>query len=107
MFEINTATHTPDNFNAGGYPVVTDSDTIKAGANIRKRAPLVKGENGIEEAGAETLDKIIGIAADVPSGGEVVYYLTGEYFADAIVLPDGVTVEALKPALRKLGIFLK
>ena len=33
--------------------------------------------------------------------------LTGEFFADGLTLPDGVTVEALKPAFRKLGIFLK
>ena len=107
MFEINTATHTPENFFAGEFPIVTDSDTIKTSATIRKHAPVVKGENGIEEVTAATLENLVGIAADVPSGGEVVHYLTGEFFANAITLPNGVTIEALKPACRKLGIFLK
>ena len=50
---------------------------------------------------------LCGIAADDSTDGGVVYYLTGEFFADALTLPSGVTVEALKPAFRKLGIFLK
>ncbi|RPF48253.1 hypothetical protein EDD70_1068 [Hydrogenoanaerobacterium saccharovorans] len=107
MFEIGKTAHTPDNFFAGTFPIVTDVGIIKPGADIKKHAPLSKGENGIEEAAADTLDKLVGIAADVPSEGEVVYYLTGEYFANALVLPKGVTLEALKPALRQLEIFLK
>lgn len=107
MYEINTASITPDNFFAGDFPIVTDTGTIKAGATVRKRVPVVQGEEGIEEAAAATIGTVIGITADEPSGGELVYYLTGEFFADAITLPSGVTVEALKPALRKLGIFLK
>ena len=34
-------------------------------------------------------------------------YMTGDFNAEAIVLPDGVTLDALKPACRKLSIFLK
>jgi len=107
MYEVNESATTPENFFAGSYPIAKDFGEIKSNATIHKHAPIVQGANGIEEAAAGTLDKLIGISADEPSGGEVVYYLTGEFFAEALHLPSGVTAEALKPALRKLGIFLK
>ena len=51
---------------------------------------------------------IYGIAADdAAAGEEVVVYLTGEFFADAINLPDSVTVDTLTTAFRNIGIFLK
>lgn len=119
MFDINTAECTAENVFAGDFPVVRDFGTIKKNAVIRKLAPLVQGADGIEEltadmlpktgenASAGSLDKLIGIAADEPSGGEVVYYATGEFFAEGLTLPDGVTVEDIKPAFRKLNIFIK
>lgn len=107
MYEVNESAYAPENFFAGSYPIAKDFGEIKTGAKIRKHSPVVQGDNGIEEAAATTLDKLIGIAADEPSGGEVVYYLTGEFFTNAVVLPSGVTADKLKPACRKLGIFLK
>ena len=107
MFDINRATHTPDNFFAGDFPIVTDFGKIRSGATIRARTPIVQGANGIEEAAAATVANVIGITAAEPSGDEVVYYLTGEFFTQALTLPNGVTAEALKPALRRLSIFLK
>ena len=107
MFEIEKMEFTPDNFFAGSFPIATDFGAIKAGETIRARAPVVQGADGIEEATAATLGNLIGISADVPSGGEVVFYLTGEFFTEALTLPNGVTAEALKPALRKMSIFLK
>lgn len=119
MYDINTAELKAENFLAGNYPIVTDVGTIKKNAIIRKRAPLVQSEDGIEEftaamlpttgenASAGSLDKIIGIAADEASGEEVTVYLTGEFFAEGLTLPEGVTAADLKPAFRKLGIFIK
>ncbi len=119
MYDINTAELKAENFLAGNYPIVTDVGTIKKNAIIRKRAPLVQSEDGIEEftaamlpttgenASAGSLDKIIGIAADEPSGEEVTVYLTGEFFAEGLTLPEGVTAADLKPAFRKLGVFIK
>jgi len=107
MYEITTTEFNPENFFAGSFPIAKDVGAIKTGATINRHAPLVKGATGIIEADSESLDDLIGIAAAAPSGGKVVYYLTGEFFADALHLPTGVTVEALKPAFRKLGIFLK
>lgn len=119
MYSINTAELTAENFLAGDFPIVTDVGAIKKNAVIRKRAPLVQSENGIEEftaamlpttgenASAGSLDKLVGIAADEPSGEEVTFYLTGEFFAEGLTLPEGVTAADLKPAFRKLGIFIK
>jgi hypothetical protein len=107
MFDVQTAILEGENFFAGSFPVATDFGTIKNGAEVRARTPVIMGDDGIEEAAADTLDKLIGITADVPSGNEVVIYLTGEFFTQAITLPTGVTAEALKPALRNLSIFLK
>ncbi len=51
---------------------------------------------------------IYGIAATAAEAAEeVVVYLTGEFFADAITLPEGVTADTLAKAFRNIGIFLK
>ena len=97
MYGIEERTYTPDNFFRGFFPAVPEHGTVKDGATVRKYAPV-----------AETLDKLVGIAADAPDdGGNVVYYMTGDFNAEAVVLPEGVTLDALKPACRKLSIFLK
>lgn len=107
MYEITSDQTTPVNLFAGEYPVVTEAASVKSGATVRKRAPVIKTADGITEATADGLADLYGIAADDSANGNVVCYLTGEFFADALVLPSGVTVQALKPAFRKLGIFLK
>jgi hypothetical protein len=107
MYGIETAALDPENFIAGEFPIARDFGAVKEGATVRIHAPVAQTSAGIEEAGEETLDDLMGIAAEEPSDGQVVVYLTGEFFSDALVLPSGVTAEALKPAFRKLGIFLK
>ena len=107
MAGVETRTYTPENFYAGDFPIAKDVGIIKSGVTVRKWAPIVRGDTGIEEATSLNIADIIGIAADESNEEEVVYYLTGEFFANKIVLPDGVTIDKLKAALRKIGIFLK
>lgn len=107
MYDVNESTYTPENVFAGEFPIAKDFGAIKTGVTIHKYAPIVQGENGIEEAAAATVVNVVGIAADVSDGGKVTYYLTGEFFTDVIHLPTGVTAATLKPVCRKLGIFLK
>ena len=108
MFDINVATKTMDNFKAGPFPIATDYGEKAAGATIRARAPVSKDAGGkLSETTAATVNDVVGISAAEPSGNEVVFYLTGEFFTQALVLPNGVTAGALKPALRKLSIFLR
>lgn len=107
MYEIQKDQTTPLNFLAGEFPIITEVCAVKSDESVRKFTPVVQTADGVSEATAEGLADLYGIAASDSTDGGVVCYLTGEYFADALVLPDGVTVEKLKPAFRKLGIFLK
>lgn len=117
MYEVKTGDYTPVNFFAGAFPVVTETGAVKENAKIRKYAPVALTAEGIVEVEAPSgegdsatpgnIDALCGIAADDSGEGGVVYYMTGEFFAAALTLPDGVTLDALKPACRKLSIFLK
>lgn len=108
MYEINETTYTPDNFYRGFFPIVPEHGTIKEDVTVRKHAPVVLGEDGLEEVTAATLNKLVGIIADEPdNNGNIVYYQTGDFNSEAIVLPDGITLTALKVACRPLSIFLK
>lgn len=108
MYEVKEANYIPDNFYLGGFPALTETGTIKEGAAVRKHAPVALCADGLAEATAETLNQLVGITADDPDdGGNVVYYQTGTFGGEAIVLPEGVTLDALKAACRPLSIFLK
>ncbi|MBE6012091.1 MAG: hypothetical protein E7234_05990 [Lachnospiraceae bacterium] len=107
MYEIKSDSYNPVNVFAGDYPVIKDYGKVKENEVIRKLVPVVSSEAGFEEVTAENISGLYGIAADDSSGGEVVMYLTGEFFTEGITMPEGVTANLLKPAFRKLGIFLK
>lgn len=80
---------------AAHAPVLLDSDKVKPIAKVDGSNPLsVTGLYGITADSAE-------------AGEEVPVYLTGEFFADALVLPEGVKAADIEVALRNLGIFLK
>lgn len=110
MYEVETRKREAKNFFAGEFPTLTESGT--AGAAIKEHEPVMKDTDGnivpvsAPEEG-EALD-VTGIAAaDAEKGDPVVYYITGEFFTDAIILQDGVEVGALKDVLRKISIFLR
>lgn len=108
MYGIRETGYTPDNFFMGNFPAVPDHGAIKEGATVRKHAPIALTADGIEEVTTATLGKLVGITADVPDdSGNVVYYMTGEFGGEGLILPDGVTFEALKAAARPLSIFLR
>ena len=57
---------------------------------------------------AETAANVVGITAAAAAADEpVVYYMTGEFFEEALNLPSGVTAEDIKGPLRKMSIFLR
>ena len=59
-------------------------------------------------AGTAVLTGLYGITADsADANKEVPVYLTGEFFADGLVLPNNVSVDDVEVPLRNLGIFLK
>ena len=107
MYEIKRDELTRKNVFAGDFPVAKEVGEVAEGETVRQYAPVIKTADGISEATAAGLADLYGIAADDSTDGGVVCMLTGEFFADGLTLPEGVTAEALKPAFRKLGIFLK
>lgn len=113
MYGVERREYKPKNFFAGDFPIVPESGT--AAVNIPEYTPVTINSDGkitpvAAQAGdtAATIADVVGITAEVAEkDGPVVYYQTGEFFAEAINLPSGVTLAELKPALRKLSIFLK
>lgn len=115
MYDIETKNCTPVNFFAGEFPTLTDTGT--AGTALEARVPVTKDSSGkivaVAAAGEEgepaaTTGNVIGItAAAAEKDGPVVYYITGEFFADALNLPEDVEIDDIKDPLRKLSIFLR
>lgn len=97
--EINTAVKEAAAEMKRGAPVVLDSTGKLAAVTV----------SGDETAGfTVTADGLYGILAeDAAAGEDGIVYLTGEFFADALVLPEGATAADLEVPLRNLGIFLK
>jgi len=118
MYEIQKDQSVPVKFFAGEYPVVTAVKAVATGKSVKQYEPVKLTDNGIEPvvkvaaseavSGTSTPAGIYGIAATAAKAAEeVVVYLTGEFFADAITLPEGVTADTLAKAFRNIGIFLK
>ena len=107
MYEIKRDELTRKNVFAGDFPIAKEVGEVAEGETVRQSAPVKKPAGAYNHATAAGLDELYGIAADDSTDGGVVCMLTGEFFADGLTLPEGVTAEALKPAFRKLGIFLK
>lgn len=107
MYEIETRKHEPKNVFAGDFPTLPESGT--AGAEVAEYMPVIKNENGkIVPVTTEKIADVVGIsAAEAAEDEPIVYYMTGEFFADGLTMPKGVTVEAVKDALRKISIFLR
>ena len=97
----------PKNFFAGDFPTVPETGV--AGAEIKEYAPvMVENENKIIPVATTKEANAIGISAAAAGKGEpVTYYLTGEFFADALNLEASADLTKIKEALRKVSIFLK
>lgn len=104
---VETRSFEPKNFFAGDFPTLTETGT--AGAAIAEHTPVILDKDGnlvtVTVAGKAN---VIGISAAAAEKDEpVVYYMTGEFFADALAMPSDVTVDDIKDTLRKLSIFLR
>ena len=95
----------PKNLINGAFPIVTKSDT--AGATIAEGDIVVLSEGKLAPATSATLANVAGIAAHAAIEGVIAnYYATGQFFASAINLPDGVTLAQAQAALEKLNIYI-
>lgn len=99
----------PKNFFAGDFPTVPETGV--AGADIKEYAPVMvdtANDNNIIPVAKGSEANTIGISAVAAGNGEpVTYYLTGEFFADALNTETGADLAKIKEALRKVSIFLK
>jgi hypothetical protein len=103
-----TFTYEPSHYFAGTDIRVTTS-VKKAAAEIKAHAPVYLDTDGkAAVVAAADVSKVYGLAEEAAAAGEdVIVDLTGEYYADALELESGVTVDALEVPLRNIGIFLK
>ena len=106
-YGVETRSTTPKNFFAGDFPTLTETGT--AGANLAEHTPVTVNTDGkVVAVAADTANALVGITAERAESGEpVVYFITGEFFADAINMPTGVTAANIKDSLRRLSIFLR
>jgi hypothetical protein len=105
-YAVETRDYTPKTVFAGEFPTLPETGT--AAVAIPEWTPIVSTETGLAVADATTVANIIGISAAAAAAGDpVVYYMTGEFFADAINVPAGLTIATIKPVLRKISIFLR
>ena len=78
----------------------------EAGADLSAHTPVLLAEGKVTPvAEAAKLTGLYGVTAE--SGEDAIIYLSGEFFADALVLPAGMTAADVEVPLRNLGIYLK
>jgi hypothetical protein len=110
--EVKTFSCAPEYLIAGTTIRITTA-VKEAAADLEKGAPVLLNASGkaakvTASGGSVTTTGLYGIVADSAASGEdVVIYLTGEFFADALTLEEDVTAADLEVAFRDIGIFLK
>ena len=104
---VKTYRYDPHHFEAGVGPVAKDAKV--AAADIPAHAPVaLDGDGKLTLLTADNKASVYGLAPDsIRAGEEGPVWLTGEYFADSLVLPEGMTAADVETALRNIGIFLK
>lgn len=105
--EVKTYRHDPHHFEAGIGHV---SKAVKvAAADIPVHAPVaLDGDGKLTLLTADNKASVYGLTPDsIRANEEGPVWLTGEYFADSLVLPEGMTAADIEVALRNIGIFLK
>lgn len=119
MYDITRQEYGPFNFIAGDLNIVREGYEVGAGG-VKRFAPVKLDENGkvvainapTEASGDDPATNdpadVIGIAVAAADEGEnTVVYETGEFYGDALALETGVTVQMLRPYLRKCNIYLR
>ena len=116
---VKTFRHDPEYFEAGTHPTAKAVKT--AAVDIPAHAPVVLNSDGKlalitatttgEGDAAKTTVTTTGLYGVVPEAAkkdeDAVVYLTGEFFADSLTLPEGATAAEVETPLRNIGIFLK
>ena len=93
------------------YFVADTTDVEKAiktaGANLDAYTPVTESDGTVTQITAST-DDIYGITAASASADEdVPVFIHGAFFAEDLVLPDGIEADDIEVTLRNKGIYLK
>lgn len=107
LYDVTTGESPVSNFHAGTYPIAKVMGDIADGEEIRKHAVISKTTEGMVEVTLETLDVVVGIAAEESTDAGVAYYATGEYLTDSLLFDESIDLDELKVALEKINIYLK
>ena len=104
---VKTYRYEPTRFEAGVGPVAKSAKV--AAEDIPAHAPVALNSGGkLEAVTSANKAGIYGVVPEeIKKDEEGPVYLTGEYFADSLVLPEGMTAADIEVALRNIGIFLK
>ena len=104
---VKTYRYDPHHFEAGVGPVA--KAVKEAAADIPAHAPVaLDGDGKLTLLTADNKASVYGLVPDsIRADEEGPVWLTGEYFADSLVLPEGMTAADVETALRNIGIFLK
>ena len=116
---VKTYRYDPHHFEAGTGPVAKAAKV--AAVDIPAHAPVVLNSSGklalitVTTTGegdsattSVTTTGLYGVTPDsIKAGEEGPVWLTGEYFADSLVLPAGAKLADVETPLRNIGIFLK
>lgn len=98
----------PERFIAGTDIRITTAAKVADGALAAHTPVTITGGKVKAITSAENLTGLYGLSADsAENNKEAVIFLTGEFFADSIVLPEGVKASDIEVAFRNIGIFLK
>ena len=91
------------------YFIAGTNIRIATGADLSAHTPVLLAEGKVTPvAEAAKLTGLYGVTAEAAKSGEdAIIYLSGEFFADALVLPAGMTAADVEVPLRNLGIYLK
>jgi len=107
MYDISTQKYDPFNFIAGDLKIVREGYEVGAGG-VKRFAPVQLADGKAVAIASGDEANAIGIAIGAAEEGEnTVVYETGEFYADALVLEEGVSIDDLRIALRKCNIYLR
>jgi hypothetical protein len=103
---VKSFRHEESYFEAGTYPIA--KAVKEAGEDLKTHAPVALVDGKLVAVTSDNKASVYGVLPDsIRSGEEGPVYLTGEFFADALVMEEGVTAADIEAELRKINIFLK
>lgn len=105
LYDIARGESPVSNFHGGTFPIA--KDTAQVAEEIQKYAVIASTPEGLAEVTLETLEDVVGIAAEASTDGGVAYYATGEFQEETVVFDDSIDTDTLKTALAKINIYLK